>query len=111
MNSDDEVITLLIGEIDEYWEHFEHFPLYQLTWAQDRGFEPATQQMIVRAQRALDAFRADHPSRVVWSRWPIDLEGAWPVEPDATLEFDLDPEAPASGPLMILVPDAPATTS
>jgi hypothetical protein len=45
----------------------------------------------------------------VWTRWPIDLEQAWPVEEDTPLDFDLDPDQDVSIPLQVLVPDEGAT--
>jgi hypothetical protein len=102
--SDDEVIAQLLTEMHELWDAFDHYPLYLLTWGQNRGSQPATDLMLARAQRALDTFRAAHPATVVWCRWPIDLDQAWPLEPGTPLDFDLDADGPTDDPLMVLVP-------
>lgn len=103
------VTTLLVGEMEEYFQHFEHFPLYHLTWVL-RGQRPAmgSEEMRATAQAAYDDFTSRHQVRVVWTRWPIDLETAWPVEPGTPLDFDLDPDQDVSIPLQVLVPDEPS---
>jgi len=100
------VATLLVAEMEEYFEHFDHFPLYHLTWVL-RGQGPAMtpDEMRAAAQIAYDDFRSRHKIRVVWTRWPIDLETAWPVEDGTPLDFDLDPDQDVSIPLQVLVPD------
>ena len=56
------------------------------------------------ARRAYDEFTSRHATKVVWTRWPIDLDKAWPLGPDDELDFDLDPDQSAETPLQVLVP-------
>jgi hypothetical protein len=99
---DDHVIAGLLDDMEEYWDAFEHYPLYLLTWGQGRGSEPATELMLARARRALDAFRAAHPARLVWAHSPAQLEPNRPVEPGGTLVLDRAPDS--DEPMMVLVP-------
>jgi hypothetical protein len=93
----------LLDDMEEYYGAFDHYPLYLLGWSLRNG-GPMTDHMTELAQQAYDEFTSRHSTRVVWTRWPIDLESAWPLEPDAELEFDLDPDQSVDIPLQVLVP-------
>ena len=96
---------LLLDEMEEYYSSFEHFPLYHLVWTLRGQTALAPGDMHEVARGAFDEFRRRHRVRLVWSRWPIDLETSWSVEPDVQLDFDLDPDGDPSEPLLVLVPD------
>ena len=99
-----EIVAHLVAEIDEYYEAFDHFPLYLLGWELNDGLRTVEQKHEL-AQRALDEFRASHPSKVVLVKWPLDLEHTRPLEPGAPLDFELDPEGPSEATIHVLVPD------
>jgi hypothetical protein len=99
----DDVVAGLLDDMQEYYEAFDFFPLYQLGWALRRG-QPMTDHMRDLARQAYDTFTATRRTQVVWTRWPIDLDTAWPVAPGTPLEFDLDPDGDVDEPLQVLVP-------
>ena len=99
-----DIVAKLLDEMDEYFSHFDYFPLYLLGWTLNgEGVSP--EQKRVLAQKAFDAFTADHPSKVVLVPWPLVLEQARPLEPGTPLDFDLDPEGSGDVLLQVLVPD------
>jgi hypothetical protein len=101
MNTDH--VTRLLDDMEEYYEHFEHYPLYLLGWSLNSRSLSAEQKHAL-ARRAYDGFTSRHPTKVVWSRWPIDLGTVWQLEPDTELDFDLDPDQSVDVPLQVLVP-------
>lgn len=102
--NDDEIVTTLIDEIDEYFGAFDHFPLYELGWHLN-GLRPAASpdEKHALALRAFEAYVAGRDVIVVWTRWPIELAEAWPLEAGTDLDFDLDPDEDVSVPLQVLV--------
>ena len=101
-----EIVAGLLDDMEEYYGAFDHFPLYLLGWSLRNG-APMTDRMKALARQAYDEFTSRHATQVVWTRWPIDLDNAWPLEPGAELDFDLDPDAPVSEPMQVLVPATP----
>ena len=101
-----EVVEYLLGEMEEYYDSFEHYPLYLLGWELNDGSRTAEQKHAL-AQQAYDRFTERHVTEVVWTPWPIDLERARPLEPGTPLDFDLDPDSPVDVPLQVLVPISP----
>jgi len=99
-----EIVAELLEEMDEYFSHFDHFPLYLLGWTLN-GAGVSPEQKRDLAQQAFDQFTAARPSKVVWVPWPLVLEQARPLEPDTPLDFDLDPEGSGDVLLQVLVPD------
>ena len=79
--------------------------MYEFAWTV-RGFhrDHSPEQIVQICQAAYDEFTRRHRLRLVWSRWPTDLENAWPADPDTPLDFDLDPDGDVSTPLLVLVP-------
>ena len=102
-----EIIAGLLDDMEEEFTHFGYVALYQLGWALNNGTRSDEQRREL-AQQAYDTFTARHRTRLVWSRWPIDLDSAWPVEPGTPLDFDLDPDGPPDTPLQVLVPASPS---
>jgi len=98
-----EIVAKLLGEMEEYYSHFDHFPLYLLGWTLN-GERVQPEQKHELAQRAFDQFTAGHLSKVVWVPWPLVLEKARPLEPGTPLDFDLDPEGSGEVLLQVLVP-------
>ena len=98
------VVAKLLEEMEEYFSHFDHFPLYLLGWTLN-GERVSLEQRHDLAQQAFDEFTAGHPSKVVWVPWPLVLEQARPLEPGTPLAFDLDPEGSGDALLQVLVPD------
>ena len=97
------IVAGLVDDMEEYWDAFEEFPLYQLGWSLRDG-APMTAAMVALAQQAYDEFTSRHPTRVVLTPWPIDLDQAEPLAPGTPLDFDLDPDGPVGTPLQVLVP-------
>jgi len=98
-----EVVAGLVDDMEEYFDAFEHFPLYQLGWSLRNG-RPMTEPMHELARRAYDEFTSRHRTKVVWVPWPIDLDQARAVDPGTALDFDLDPDSPVDVELQVLVP-------
>ena len=98
------IVAKLLDEMDEYFSHFDHFPLYLLGWTLN-GEHVSPEQKHDLAQQAFDEFTAIHPSKVVWVPWPLVLEEAHPLEPGTPLDFDLDPEGSGDVLVQVLVPD------
>jgi hypothetical protein len=110
VSTDAEVVAELVDDMEEYWDAFDHYPLYLLVWGQDRGSHPPSDLMITRAHQALDAFRATHRTRVVWVRSVVDTDQSWPVEDAAPLVFDRDPNGPDDELMMVIVPSDEPTS-
>ena len=98
------IVAKLLDEMDEYYSHFDHFPLYLLGWTLN-GEQVLPEKKRELAQQAFDEFTASHPSKVVWVPWPLVLEQARPLEPGTPLDFDLDPEGSGEVLLQVLVPN------
>ena len=101
-----EIVAHLLDEMEEYYGAFDHFPLYLLGWELNDGSRTVAEKHDL-ARQAFDAFTAGHPSKVVWVRWPLDMERARPLEPGAPLDFELDPDGPSDALLQVLVPATP----
>ena len=104
-----EVIAHLLDEMEEYYGAFEHYPLYLLGWELNDGTRTPTEKHDL-ARQAFDVFTARHPTKVVWVKWPLDLEHARPFEQGTPLDFDLDPDSPTDVELQVLVPDQAVST-
>lgn len=105
MTRDDDVRELLEDSEESFWA-MDYLPMYEFAWTV-RGFGRGhTPDEVVEISRAAyDLFVERHTLKRVWTRWPIDLDAAWPVEPGTPLDFDLDPDEDVSVPLQVLVPD------
>lgn len=78
--------------------------LYEFAWTlrgYDRGLTAA--QIKAISAELYPTFVDRFDLRLMWSRWPTDLEKAWPAAPDVELDFDLDPDAPVTEPFLILL--------
>jgi hypothetical protein len=100
----DETIEGLLDEMEEYYGAFDHFPLYLLGWQLNDGSRTVAEKHEL-ARQAFDTFTGRHPSKVVWVKWPLDLDHARPMEPGTPLDFELDPDGPGDAILQVLVPD------
>jgi hypothetical protein len=102
--NDTEIVATLIDEIAEYFGAFDHFPLYQLGWHLN-GLRPTAspEEKRALALRAFETYTAGREVMVVWTRWPIELAEASPLEVGTELDFDLDPDEDISVPLQVLV--------
>ena len=104
MTHEDDVRELLDDLEESLWA-MDYLPMYEFAWTVrgfHRGHSPTEIKSICQA--GYDEFTRTHQLRLVWSKWPIDIEDARPVEPGTPLDFDLDPEGDVSTPLMVLVP-------
>jgi hypothetical protein len=98
-----QIIAGLLDDMEESYGASGYLPLYELGWSLRDG-TPMTERMKDLARQAYDEFTSRHTTKVVWTRWPIDLDNAWPLQPGEELDFDLDPEQSVDIPLQVLVP-------
>ena len=98
-----QIIAGLLDDMEESYGANGYLPLYELGWSLRNG-APMTERLNALARRAYDEFTSHQATKVVWTRWPIDLDKAWPLGPDDELDYDLDPDQSAETPLQVLVP-------
>jgi hypothetical protein len=98
-----QIVAGLLDDMEESYGACGYLPLHELGWSLRDG-APMTQRMTSLARQAYDEFTSRHATKVVWTRWPIDLDHAWPLGPGDELDFDLDPGQSVETPLQVLVP-------
>jgi hypothetical protein len=97
------IIAGLLDDMEESYGACGYLPLYELGWSLRNG-GPMTDEMKQLARQAYDEFTCRHATKVMWVRWPIDLDQAWPTSQDDELDFDLDPDGSLDVPLQVVVP-------
>ncbi|QIG41539.1 hypothetical protein G5V58_01025 [Nocardioides anomalus] len=102
MSADDADVAQALDDMEEEFTAFGCYVLGHIGWGLNDGIRsPAEKQRLGR--QVYEAFASRHRSKLVWSRWPLDLENAWPVEPGTPLDFDLDPDGDVNEPLLVVV--------
>jgi hypothetical protein len=94
----------VLDDLEETFEDQGMLPLYQVAWTMSGSVSRDDERFEALCREAYDAFVERHPHlQLVWVPWPIDLARARPAAPDAPIDLDLDPEAPADTQLLALV--------
>lgn len=100
-----DVVATLLDEVEEELEACGILGLYHFTWTL-RGLRAGVpdEEFPDICRAAYAHLRSRHALTLVWVRWPMRVEEASPVEPGTPLNFDIDPDAPVSTPMLALVP-------
>lgn len=104
--TDRKVLDDLLAEVEESLEVQGFVGLYDFSWSL-RGLRPdiPEKQHADICRAAYATLRSRRALRLVWVTWPVsDLADARQADDAVPLDFDLDPDAPVSTPLLALIP-------